>query len=1461
MLLSADTPNLLRAEARALLEYLREHPAVTPERLADMLFRTRAVRRHRALSMVTDSAALAGALRALVDGREHTAVVRGDKAASARRLAYVLPGQGGQRPGMGALFYESAPPFRAEVDRCHHLFGELFGESPMAYLLGEADVGDGTTVVQSALFMQMVGLGAMWRAVGIDADAVVGHSQGEIAGAYLSGKMTLEDAVLIVGTRARAVENISSDDYAMAVVAADRDECEGVLARQSGWAQVSVINSPRLVGISGDRSTVEATVEALDAGGRFTRLIPVRYPAHTSMVNQFRDEIEAAVRGRVRNQRFLDSDIDCIGSTLGERVTPAIGLAEYWFWNLRNTVRFDRAVAAAVSDQVDTFVELAEHPTLQFALQENFDVLAAQSATVVGTSARQASGLMEFTRNLAVLAVNDVDYRWNLLRTESVGAKSLPLMDFPNTQMNEGSLWLSYDGVASSPTPAPAEPPVQTGPAPQVIVEEWTALTRRSMMAPRRLGFIDPTGGRDLADALCADAERQDLSARLIVGADEAVDDIDTLVVLLPAYDGMSQEEAARHVTRFFADRQWWCTHEAMPKEYWLVTVGGEAVVPADGWPHPVPAAVSAGFRCLGGEYPDTAFRHLDLSPEHAHPESAAAIIAALHIADEPELALRDGGLYAKRLIVTDTTAAAAPLTGRHVLITGGTGNVGLEFCEYAARHGARRITLVNRSGETPATSQRLRPIAASDATDIQVIACDIADSADVERLAAHLGDDHVDLVIHAVLDGAGAADMTLSELTEAKLDRALRGKVVGISHVLDAVSIADGGRVLMCSSMASVLGGRGKIAYAAANRMLDAHAGRLRAEGRDCVSVQWGQWAVYQGQDSSDIANLAEVGYLPMRSVDAISLGLSRLPGTVAIAAFDWERARDVFGTLGYGPTLSQLMNSQAKSTPVAAQPADVVDLPQRVLQLLAEVIGADDVDVLDTTVPLVALGLDSLNALNLRRRIKAEFSCEVAVSDLLGGMTLDEVVTALHPGPVAMPDAGSRTLSSGGSVEQGLLILLAEVIGADDVDALDTTVPLVALGLDSLNALQLRRRAEAEFDCELAVSDLLSGVALDDVVRMVKTGTTAPDVTSAPMRGRRVDGADFDMSRIPSARSDLDLFGLGAIWRVLEPALGDGGIYSADDIAERLQFAERHRWVLRQWLHELTTRGFVHHDGGYRRARAIPSPIRSNLVEVCTDLGYLPPFGRFLDDANRHLADLVADRVSVQELLFPNGSMTTADAFYRENAISRYLNLGARAAVADAVRRLAVDRSPVRILELGAGVGGMTGDIVAGLAGLPVDYHFTDVSTFFLNAARKRFAEHPWMRFGIVDLNADLRTQPPCDIVVASNVVHNAHDVARTLGEIHDLLRPGGTVIFIEVCKAHCSFMTSVYFLMSPPPGKPQVGLTDVRAGTDRIFLTQDEWHGQLTASGFTPTQTLPPADLPLSMLDQYVFAAVRG
>ncbi|MGV7852561.1 KR domain-containing protein, partial [Mycobacterium kansasii] len=90
-------------------------------------------------------------------------------------------------------------------------------------------------------------------------------------------------------------------------------------------------------------------------------------------------------------------------------------------------------------------------------------------------------------------------------------------------------------------------------------------------------------------------------------------------------------------------------------------------------------------------------FRHLDLPAGLTTAESADAILAAVHTPEEPELAFRNGGLYAKRLVENETRDAdSGTAPPEHALIIGGTGNLGLEFCDHFAHHGARRITLVS---------------------------------------------------------------------------------------------------------------------------------------------------------------------------------------------------------------------------------------------------------------------------------------------------------------------------------------------------------------------------------------------------------------------------------------------------------------------------------------------------------------------------------------------------------------------------------------------------------------------------------------------------------------------------------------------------------------------------------------------------------------------------------------------
>jgi mycobactin polyketide synthetase MbtD len=898
------------------------------------------------------------------------------------------------------------PAFRAEVHRCAEAFQTLLGESPLTYLLDDdLPAQERARTVQPALLTQMAGLSAMWRSFGITPSTTIGHSQGEIAAAYVSGLITLADAARVIAIRARAADEFAPGDYAMAVIAAHRDACEDLLARCSGWAQLSVVNSPNFVGISGDRETVQNIVDTFTERGTFARVIRVQYPAHTSLINELGEKVRAAAQRELQNPKFLDTNIDCLGATLGGPITRDLPVDKYWFWNLRNTVRFDKAITTAVARHIDTFVELAERPTLQLAIHENLAVVADERATmVVGTSERTATNLGEFTRNLALLAINDLDYSWECLRTKSDGPAALPLLDFPNTRMNETRLWLPYEEVlppsarqAATATSAAAAveaahgPTAETTPA-RLFVEEWIRLSQRSLTPPRAIGIVDHTGAcAEVAAALCTAAKDVGATARVIDVINRDVGgDLDTHVLLLKESPQLDDVAAAAEVATFFSERAWWPGVNDTVSHCWLVTVGGEAAVPDDAPPDLVHAAASAGFRSIGAEHPGVRFRHLDLPAGLTTSESANVILPALHTGEESELAFRSGSLYAKRIVQGNTPVADSDdAPPEHVLIIGGTGNLGLEFCDHFAHRGARRITLVGRSGETVAVADRLQRIRSATPTRIDVTKCDVGDQTAVSQLAEKNKGAPADLIIHAAVD---YSDVELKDITTEKADQALRTKVVGIWRVLGTFPRTDNCRVVLCSSLTATIGGRGQVIYAAANRMLDAMGHRLRAEGLDCVSVQWGLWTVHLDLGASGIAKVAGTGIVPMLPADALRLGMRRFRGNALVAALDLARARPMLEAYGYGALLSQL------TSPVTETPAPIkeADVSRRLISLLARAIGVDDVDTIDTQVPMVAIGLDSLQALEFRRHVRIEFNHDLAVSDLLGGASIADVLVS---------------------------------------------------------------------------------------------------------------------------------------------------------------------------------------------------------------------------------------------------------------------------------------------------------------------------------------------------------------------------------------------------------------------------------------------------------------------------------
>jgi SAM-dependent methyltransferase len=354
-----------------------------------------------------------------------------------------------------------------------------------------------------------------------------------------------------------------------------------------------------------------------------------------------------------------------------------------------------------------------------------------------------------------------------------------------------------------------------------------------------------------------------------------------------------------------------------------------------------------------------------------------------------------------------------------------------------------------------------------------------------------------------------------------------------------------------------------------------------------------------------------------------------------------------------------------------------------------------------------------------------------------------------------------------------------------------------------------------------------------------------------------------EVDAAALPGFMRQLDQAALLAMARTL----GRNGLFRPgvrhrwDQIADRLRVAPRHRWILRRWLTALQDEGLLQRDettGFVHDLRSVPRSEAADAAalvdEAARGLGYPSEMARFFRAAIEQLPRLLRDEIAVQALLFPDGDLATAEGAYKDNVINRYLNAAAVELLRAECRRAC---GPLRVLELGAGVGGTTAAVVPAFAAESVDYLYTDVSQFFLDAGRQRFGDR--LRYGIFDINSPAPVQPgSADVVLAANVLHNSVHIGHGLARLRDLLAPGGLLVVIESCREHFQAMTSMQFLMSPRDGEPQPGATDVRAGTDRIFLTRDEWLAELTAAGFTPLLDLPDPSHPLAALGQHIFAA---
>jgi mycobactin polyketide synthetase MbtD len=945
VLLSAHADELIAADAEAILRYLHREPDVSA--VAATVLRTRRLRRHRAVVRATDAAELADGLRALAGGQDHPLVARSSQTHPAR-TAFVLPGQGSQWPSMGAEAYRGLDVYRAEVDSCAEAFVAAGAVSPLPYLTSEGEFSQIAT--QAAQFTHAAGLAQVWKSCGILPDLTVGHSLGEVAAAYIAGAITLADAAAVVIARAQVVDGLPGG-YGMAVLGITPDEAERMIAATTGWVELSVVNAGASVVVSGDREAVSAIVSAIEAGGGFAREIAVNFPAHTSALEPLRDDLVA----RLPRARFADTPIQFIGSATASVVAPGTEFTDYWYQNLRNTVRFDRAVRAALEHGAGSFVELSAHPALLFALGD----LVGDEPLTVGSGRRDERLVDVLSANIVVAAVGDPGYRWSDL----VDMQHRPLPGFPNAPMRAVHLW-------ATPEPLPPPPSLTVG------VEKWDPQPQSApTLSPRRVSVLELTGPASPLSVRLRDAVAAHGNMRLT-----DTGDADMLVVIAPLLDQPDTELAAHEVAELLGQGLLGYADAIGPacRDVWLVTVGGEHVRPGEPVALPAQTALAAMHHSVGFEHPDQTFRHLDLPSWDL--DDATVVVDAL-LRDATVAAVRDGGsgptLYARSLPEVKAAPEPWPLdTGLldNVVITGGSGAVGLHYARYLAGRGARRIVLLSRHGVDPAAVDL-------DGVDVVAPQCDVTSADDMRAAALEYGGDGASLVIHA----AGTATFTRrGALTPEAFTDTFAAKVAGLARLTELWPLRAGARIVVCSSVAGVWGGRGHAAYSAANRMLDVMAGQLRAKGQHCVSARYGLWGVGI-VDAEEVARIERSGLLPMEPDAAIEATLRSHPTDPLILAADRDRLKAFF-------------NSRRSDESGSDTAASDIDMSTKVRAELAAALKLGDAAVLDLSASLLDLGVDSLLALDLRKRLRRVTGRTVPLAALLGGITGGELIASLE-------------------------------------------------------------------------------------------------------------------------------------------------------------------------------------------------------------------------------------------------------------------------------------------------------------------------------------------------------------------------------------------------------------------------------------------------------------------------------
>jgi phthiocerol/phenolphthiocerol synthesis type-I polyketide synthase C len=389
LLLSARSAAALSELAARWQARLAGADRVAAAALARGAARHRDLLTHRLALRGADGGALAGAIAAWRDGAKDAATA--GSVAGAGALCFVFSGNGAQYAGMARGALATSPAFRRGLEAADAALAPLLGWSPLARIAAglTAEELAATDTAQPTLFAVQVAMLPALAEQGLRPAMVLGHSVGEVAAAHAAGLLDLAEAARLVVARSRH-QHARRGVGRMAALNAAPDVAEALLAGTG--VEIAARNAPAALTLAGPEAGLEAVRRAAEA--RRLPFIPLDldYAFHSAAMDPVREALLAELAGL----RCGAPAVPMLSTVTGEALAEGEAGAAYWWRNLREPVRFEAAVRAAIGRGARLFLEIGPNPVLQSYLRETARAAAVEAANLVSLSKRDIEGVDPF---------------------------------------------------------------------------------------------------------------------------------------------------------------------------------------------------------------------------------------------------------------------------------------------------------------------------------------------------------------------------------------------------------------------------------------------------------------------------------------------------------------------------------------------------------------------------------------------------------------------------------------------------------------------------------------------------------------------------------------------------------------------------------------------------------------------------------------------------------------------------------------------------------------------------------------------------------------------------------------------------------------------------------------------------------------------------------------------------------